>query len=149
MKKTNTNKRGALTVLIAVLILTASILTLASCKSVPAEGLWEDATYRRDRSFGSGATAIEVVVEVGEYSVTFTVKTDEKMLDKALLEHELIEGEYGQYGISVYKVNGIEADWERDNAYWAIYIGEEYAMTGASGIEITDGAVYRFVWERI
>ena len=148
MKKTNTVKRISSALLVA-LILVAAILTLASCKSVPAEGLWENATYRRDRSFGSGATSIDVIVEVGEYSVTLNVKTDEKTLDKALLEHELIDGEYGQYGFTVYKVNGIEADWERDNAYWAIYIGEEYAMTGASGIELEDGAVYKLAWERI
>lgn len=149
MKNTNTNKGRALSKVLAALLIVASILALASCKSVPAEGLWENATYRRDRSFGSGATAIEVIVEVGEYSVTFAVNTDEKTLDKALLEHELVDGEYGQYGLSVYEVNGIEADWERDNAYWAIYVGEEYAMSGMSGIEVVDGASYKLVWERI
>lgn len=144
----NVNKRF-LSALAAVLMLLACVLSLAACNKVPADGLWENATYRRDRSFGSGECTFDVTVEVGEYSVIFTVKTDEKTLDKALLEHELVEGEYGQYGFTVYTVNGIEADWERDNAYWAIYIGDEYAMTGMSGIEVEDGASYKLVWEFI
>ncbi len=135
-----------LTLIALILTLT---FTLASCfNTVDAVGLWESATHRRDKTLGAGNTTISVVVEAGENSVTFTVKTDKKNLADALVEHGLIEGEEGAYGLAVYKVNGMEADFTRDNAYWAVYIGEEYAMTGASFIEIEDGAEYRFVYER-
>ena len=142
MKKT-------LTLAIALLLMLATVFCLAACKKVPAEGLWEDATYRSDKSFGRGDKTVEVTVEVGEYSVVFTVKTDKATLDKALLEHDLIDGEDGEYGFTLITVNGIRADWEKDNAYWAIYIGDDYATTGLSGIEVKDGASYKFVWTKM
>ena len=39
-------------------------------------------------------------------------------------------------------VNGITADWDTEKAYWAFYINGEYAMTGVSETQITEGAVY-------
>lgn len=142
--------KRTLTALIAAALLLATVFCLASCNKVPAEGLWENATYRSDRSFGNGEKTVSVTVEVGDYSVVFTVKTDEEKLDKALLEHELIAGDDGgQYGLTLITVNGIDAIWETDNAYWAIYIGEDYATTGISGIDVEDGQSYKFVWTKM
>ena len=56
--------------LISVLLLIC--LAVASCNTVSAEGLWENATYRRDTEFGEGAKTVQVQVKVGEDSVTFT-----------------------------------------------------------------------------
>lgn len=138
-----------LSTLALICLITALTLSLVACfNTVDAEGLWENATHRRDKSFGSGDTTISVVVEAGEDSVTFTVKTDKQTLADALTEHELIAGEMGAYGLSVYTVNGMEADFTKDSAYWAVYIGEEYAMTGVSFIEIEDGAEYKLVYTR-
>ena len=132
---------------LAVMLVICTALTLISCNTVDAEGLWETATHRRDKTFGSGEKTIEVAVKAGESSVTFTVKTDEENLADALLEHSLIDGEEGDFGFTVYAVNGMEVDFTTDKAYWAIYIGDSYAPTGASGIEISDGASYSFVYE--
>ena len=134
--------------ILALCFVFALVLSLASCfNTVDAAGLWESATYRRDKSFGKGETTIYTIVEVAEQSVTFTVKSDKKHLADALVEHELIAGEEGSYGLSVYFVNGMEADFTRDSAYWAVYIGEEYAPVGVCSIEIEDGATYKFVYE--
>ena len=138
--------KRTLTSLVAAILVIAALFSLASCNRVPAEGLWENAIYRSDRSFGKGETTFYTVVEVGEYSVTFTVNTDKTILADALVENELITGEDSRYGLTVITVNGIEANWDTDNAYWAIYIGEDYAPTGVSYIEIEDGATYKFVW---
>lgn len=131
---------------IAIVLVIAAILTLAACAKVPPEGLWESATYRNDMTFGGGAKTIEVIVEAGEYSVIFTVKTDKDTLADALVEHGLISGEETQYGLSVYYVNGIKADWNTDGAYWAVYEGADYATTGVSFIEIEDGDSFKLAY---
>lgn len=41
-------------------------------------------------------------------------------------------------------VNGITADWDTEKAYWAFYIGEEYAQTGVDATEIVAGTTYTF-----
>ena len=41
-------------------------------------------------------------------------------------------------------VNGITADGATENAYWAFYIGEEYAQTGVDATEIVAGTTYTF-----
>ena len=141
--------KRTLTALVAILLVFATVFSLASCNTVPKEGLWENATYRADTTLGKGAKTFSLIVEAGEQSVTFTVKTDEEMLDKALLGVELIQGEDSQYGLTVITVNGIDAVWERDNAYWAIYIGEDYAPVGISSIEVESGATYKLVWAQM
>ena len=142
MKKT-------LTAILAAVLVIAAIFTLVSCNTIPAEGLWEKATYRSDRSFGDGAKTFTLTVEVGEYSVVFTVNTDKETLDEALLEHKLIAGENTQYGLTLITVNGIDAVWDTDNAYWAIYIGDDYATTGISEIAVENGASYKFTYTKI
>ena len=128
---------------ITALVLTVVLaLTLIACNTVDKEGLWENATHLRDMELGKGAVTVTVEVVAGENKITFTVKTDEKTLDLALLEHELIEVTDGPYGYYVTKVNGIIAS-DDDNAYWAIYINGEYAMTGITSTEIVEGTVYK------
>jgi len=39
----------------------------------------------------------------------------------------------------------ITADWEAEKAYWAFYIGEEYAQTGVDATDIVADTEYSFV----
>lgn len=110
---------------------------------VEKTGLWENATYLSDKEFGEGSKTLVVEIKADDQSVTFTVKTDKSTVGEALLEHELIDGEEGQYGMYIKSVNGIVADFDIDQSYWAFYIDGEYAMTGVDTTEITDGAVYK------
>ena len=123
------------------------ILSLVSCNTVDAEGLWENATYRRDMEFGKGTTTVEVEVKVGEESVTFTIHTDKTTLADALLEHELISGEEGAYGLYVKVVNGITADFEIDGSWWGVYKNGEATM-GVSSTVIANGEHYELVYEK-
>ena len=124
------------------------MLCLASCNTIDAEGLWEEATYRKDMTFGKGETTVQLEVKVEDQSVTFTVKTDKDTLGEALLEHGLIEGDEGAYGLYVKKVNGIRADYELDGAYWGLYKNGEMCMTGVDSTEIADGEHYEFVYSK-
>ncbi len=119
------------------------IFTIASCNATETVNVWENATYLIDTELGDGAKTVVVEVKAEEQIVTFTIKTDKDTVGAALMEHDLITGEEGQYGLYVKAVNGITADYDVDQTYWAFYIGGEYAMTGVDTTEITEGATYQ------
>ena len=134
--------------IIKTTLLSLALLLLTVCLiSCSGGDLWKNATYKTDTELGNGATTITVDVVYNEHTVKFTLKTDKTTLADALLEHGVIEGENGPYGIFINKTNGIEVS-DLDHTYWAIYIGETMAMTGADGITIENGASYRFVYEK-
>ena len=43
-------------------------------------------------------------------------------------------------------VDGERAVYEEDGAYWALYVGEEYATNGVELTPIEDGATYKLVY---
>ena len=91
-----------------------------------------------------GAKAYTVTVVHGDHTVKeFSYRTDAEFLDDALLAEDLIAGEDGPYGLTVITVDGEDAVWDTDNAYWAIYIGDEMATTGISEIPVYDGGTYK------
>ena len=125
------------------------IVCLVACgNTVDKEGLWEDATYLKDKEFGKGEKTAVVEVAVADQMVTFTVHTDKDTVGEALLEHELIAGEEGAYGMYIKKVNGITADYDVDQSYWAFYVNGEYAMTGVDMTEIVEGDTYRLEYAK-
>ena len=74
--------------------------------------------------------------------------TDHAYLADLLQEKELVTGYTSEeYGFTIESVDGVTADWSKDNAYWALYEGEEYATTSAAGIVLVDGGVYKLVYE--
>ena len=128
---------------------TVAILFLAFCLvacSAPADtdGVWKNADYTEDTRLGNGANTCVAEVVVGEHKITFTVHTDKTTVGAALLEHGIIAGTDGLYTV----VNGMTADYNVDQSYWAFYIGGEMAMQGADDTEIAEGTVYRFEYTK-
>lgn len=72
----------------------------------------------------------------------FEFVTDAEYLGQVLLKEGIIQGEEGAYGLMISAVDGETADWNTDRSYWALYIGTEYATTGADGVVLTDGGEY-------
>ena len=135
--------------IIASVLLLALCLALAACGSnTDTDLLWENARYTEDTTLGEGAKTVTLKVEAGERSVTFTVKTDENILGDALFALGLVEGEEGQYGLYVKKVNGITADYDVDGHYWGFYKNGEYMMTGIDMTEFADGECFELVREK-
>lgn len=98
---------------------------------------------------GEGDTQFTFTVVDGDGGEkVFNIRTDKKTVGEALIDLGLIEGEDGDYGLYVKKVNGILADYEKNKTYWAFYIGDEYAMTGVDKTDIEDGAEYSFKIEK-
>ena len=133
---------------VSIVLALVFLFCLASCNTVEQTGVWENATYLRDMEFGSGSKTVVVEVKAEEQLVTFTIQTDKDTVGAALLEHGLIAGEESQYGLYVKVVNGITADYDVDQSYWAFYINGEYAMTGVDSTEITEGAKYRLEYTK-
>ena len=131
--------RSTLAVFAAVMV----VLSLAACKAVEKTGLWEHADYLTDTEFGEGSKTISVEVKAEDKSVLFTIHTDKKTVGEALLEHKLIDGDEGDFGLYVKQVNGITADFDEDQTYWAFYIDGELALTGVDMTDIDEGAAYR------
>ena len=90
---------------------------------------------------GAKGYTVTVIHSDGE-SKNFELRTDAEYLAEALLEVELIAGEEGPYGLTVITVDGEDAVWDTDNAYWCIWIGEEMATVGISEIPVYDGSVF-------
>ena len=131
-----------ITALLLALALSFTLIFIVSCNRIPAEGLWENATYRDDTELGEGANTFTLVVEIGEEKVTFAISTDKKTVGDALTELGLLEGEESQFGLYVKKVNGVLADYDVDQTYWAFYINGEYAMTGVDTTDVVNGTTY-------
>jgi len=134
---------------LAVFLLFALALSFAACgNKITKEGLWEDAKYLENTELGKGEKTVKVEVKAGDNSVTFTIHTDKKILGEALIEHNIIEGEQGEFGIYIKKVNGITADYDVDQSYWGFYINGEYAMTGVDTTEIDENASYKLEYTK-
>ena len=83
-----------------------------------------------------------MVTDVDGTETTFEYTSDAATVGEALLAEGLIAGEDSAYGLYITSVNGITADWDTENAYWAFYINGEYAQTGVDATEIVEGAIY-------
>lgn len=92
----------------------------------------------------AGGKSITVTVVHGDgTSKDFTYNTDAEYLGQVIVDEGLVEGNDGPYGLEIHTVDGEKASWEENKSYWALYIGEEYATTGADGVVVTDGGVYK------
>ena len=86
------------------------------------------------------------VVHGDESEKVFEYDTNEEYLGKVLSDAGLIQGDESTYGLMIHTVDGEKADWDANQSYWAVYLGEEYATTGIDQIVIKDGDVFSLVY---
>lgn len=110
--------------------------------------LWSTAKYTQDTSFGDGAKTLDITVEAGDKSAVFTIKSDKTTVGEALMEHELVTGEQGPYGLYIKSVNGIVADYNIDKSYWSFNKQGEYMTTGVDTTEFVDGDKFELVYTK-
>ena len=128
-----------LTLLLLALL---TLFSLVACADIEKTGAWETATYDRNTELGEGEKTVTVKVVAEEQELIFTIHTDKKTLGDALLEHKLIDGDQGPYGMYIKKVNGIVADYDADQTYWSLSKSGVDLMVGVDGAEIADGEQY-------
>lgn len=88
---------------------------------------------------------VTVVHKDGSEKV-FTYATEEANLGAVLLNEGLVEGEDSSFGLMITTVDGETASWDEDQSYWALFIGEEYATTGADQTPVNDGDAFKLVY---
>lgn len=122
-------------------------MILATVALVAVIAIFAGIFFATRQETNQGAKAITVtVVHADGTQVDFAYRTDEEYLGAVLLAEGLVEGEEGPYGLNIHAVDGEAASWEENQSYWALFIGEDYATTGADGIVLTDGGVYKLVY---
>ena len=128
MKK---NKKIIIAAIALVVLIAAMAVIYASTRPATAEG---------EKSF-----TVEVIHGDGSEK-TFTYQTDAEYLGEVLLDEGLIQGEVNQFGLYIITVDGEDAIYEEDGAYWALYEGDDYAQQGIDETPILDGSEFSLVY---
>ena len=108
-----------------------------------------DGVFADGSELGEGNTEFTLTVTDTEGAESsFTIHTDKENVGDALTEIGIIAGEEGDYGLYVKTVNGVTADYDVDQTYWAFYINGEYASTGVDHTPVTAWDTYSFKVEK-
>lgn len=94
---------------------------------------------------GVKAFTLEIIHSNGEEK-KLELTSDKAYLGECLQEKGIIKGEQGQYGLYIQEVDGEQAVFEEDGAYWAFYVGTEYAAQGIDLTPIEEGKVYKLIY---
>lgn len=86
-----------------------------------------------------------IVVHADGAEKTFNYETEGGNLGPVLVEKGLVEAADGGLYTTV---DGVTADWNVDQSYWAFYVGEEMAMYGLDDAVIHDGDVFKLVYTK-
>lgn len=97
---------------------------------------------------GSKTITLEVVYEDSS-TETYTVETEAEYLEQAVSEMEglTIDGSRTeQFGLMILTVNGVEADYNKNGAFWSITLDDTPCNYGVSQQPIENGQHYRLVY---
>ena len=104
--------------------------------------------FTRPEAVEGSKNVTVVIVHKDGTTKELAYTTDLNYLSELLLKKELVTGYASEeYGFTIESVDGVVADWTVDGAYWALYEGDEYAVTSAAGIVLVDGGVYKLIYE--
>ena len=119
-----------------------SAITKRSCGKATASST-SPPPLTANTTVGDGAKSVSFTVEADGKIITITLKTDKDTLGEAMFEQDLIND------ASFFNVlNGMEASWEKDQAYWAFYEGDTMMPYGVNDQEINGGESFRFVYTK-
>lgn len=128
-----------LSVTLVFALVAAMALSLAGCAK-------EEKKTADAAASDSITVTVEVVDNEGkskEYKISLPAGST---LWDALEKEKLAEASDSEYGKFIHTVNGLLADYDADGAYWALYKGGEYLMTGAESTVLEDGGHYELVY---
>lgn len=119
-------------------------LILAAVALVAVLAIFLGVYFATRPATAQGSKTFTVTVVHGDgTSKDFTYSTNEEYLGAVLQSEGLIEGEEGPYGMMINSVDGEKAVYEDNGAYWALFVGEEYAMQGIDLTPVNDGDTFR------
>lgn len=115
---------------ISLLLALVMIFALTAC------GTKEEAPAKEPVSFKV------IVTDLDGTETAFEYTSSAASVGEALVAEGLVVGHDTDYGLYIDTVNGISADWDNDQTYWAFYINGEYATTGISDTPIAADTTY-------
>lgn len=122
-------------------------LTLVLLAFLALVGLFASLSLNARPTPVSGTKAITVnVVHSDQSTKTFHFQTELDYLGELLQAEQLIVSEQGPYGLYITEVDGEVATFDANNAYWALFEGDSYAMQGADTTVLEDGDVFSLVY---
>lgn len=129
---------------LCMVLIVAMALSMTACSNNTADdtNAGQDQVQTVEKSFAV------VVVDKDGNETTFDYTSDAATVGEALVAEGLIAGTDSEYGLMVTEVNGIVADYNIDQTYWAFYIDGEYASAGVDFTELVDGSTYSFKVEK-
>ena len=151
MKMTQTSKIShKLSFILCMMLVAATTLIMTGCNDKATQEVTPGTSVSVESNvLGEGDTKFTLsVVDQDGNETQFEIHTDKETVGEALLECGMVEGDEGEFGLYVKKVNGIEADYDKNGTYWAFYINGEYATTGVDSTTITEGDTYSLKVEK-
>ena len=148
------NNKKLVSWLLCMMLIVAMALTTVGCGTDEQNGgqpAAENASSADSNVtvLGEGKTQFSfTVVDKDGNATEFEIHTDKATVGEALLELNLIAGDEGEYGLYVKQVNGITADYDVDQTYWAFYVNDAYATAGVDATAVEAGAKYTFKVEK-
>lgn len=138
---------------LAIILSLVMALSLMACgASAPQDDAAADGdapVVTDGATLGEGARSFTLeIADLDGNVVTATINTDEDTVGGALSKLDIIQGEESDFGLYIKTVNGVTADYDVDQTYWAFYIDGEYGQTGVDMTAITDGSVYKLAVEK-
>lgn len=129
-----TNKKALLGVVALVVVIAVLAAVFFIFREKPVEG--------------SKAITIEVVDNRQE-TTSYDLRTDAEYLRQAMEEAEglTFSGEETEFGLTVYTVNDVTADFNVDGAYWSFYVNGEYCNYGIDSQPVLNGDTFTIKYE--
>ena len=144
MKRKNLFVRFSL--VLTLLLLVAAVFV--GCGEAAETTAYENVVQNAEKIGEGTNTFVFVATFEDKTSKVYEVATDEETVGAALTALELIDGEVGEFGLTVETVCGVTVDFGADSSYWAIYVDGDYAMTGIDAIKCTDVKEVELRFER-
>lgn len=96
---------------------------------------------------GTKSIVIEVV-DNNENSTLYIFNTYAEYLRQAMEDADGLEfsGTESEYGMMVETVNGVTADWNVDQSYWAFYVNGEYCNYGIEEQPVANNDTFQIVY---
>lgn len=128
-----TQKKQNHTLFAGAIILFAAVLAFALLYHV----------FAPQPTAGTKSITISVVDDQNQ-TTTYDVHTDAQFLRQAMQDAKglTFSGTDSEFGLMLIAVNGLTADWNKNQAWWSIYVNNELASYGIDKQPVTDGDVF-------
>jgi hypothetical protein len=105
-------------------------------------------------TFNEKSIVVEIIDSEGKMT-SYDVKTQEEFLLDALNDFDKqddsfsFEYQESVYGVMIEKMNGEEATYTGNGAYWALYVNKEYGSLDVNEQPVQNDDIFTFKFEKV